>query len=297
MIDKRIFYCWFGKGKKSELNERCIASWHACCPGYEIIEINESNFDYNAFEYSRIAYKHKNWAYVSDIARLDALKKYGGFYLDTDVELFKSLDSIRDNNAIIHETGYGFCGCGVLGCEKYPQIYEEAFKNLSFDTALYVELNTYAYKHYNLLGDSCHKEDDVTFLGIEYFGNPSSPITEKTIGVHWDENSWFGFWKGNFEPLNDFVPFAIHNPNYNEKLTKQWFGDSATDNRALYLDVEPSIGVMELGNYFMNPRVVEVKRDGFRFIRKGVEGEKREKILENGCRLTYLTDKSLENIK
>ena len=51
MIPKRIFYCWFGKGEMSELNKRCIASWKKYCPDYEIVEINESNFDYNAFDH------------------------------------------------------------------------------------------------------------------------------------------------------------------------------------------------------------------------------------------------------
>lgn len=288
MIAKRIFYCWFGKGEKSELNERCIASWRKYCPDYEIIEINESNFDYNAFEYSRISYEHKNWSYVTDVARMETLKKHSGFYLDTDVELFKSLDSLRDNNAIVHETGYGCCGCGVLGCENFPKIYEEAYKRLTFDTVLYIEMNKYAYENYNLLGDSFKKEDDVTFLGIEYFGNPRSPITDKTVGVHWDERTWFDSWKGNFEPLHDFVPFAIYNPEYDDKATKLWFGDDSTDDRILYLNVEPTIDVIELGNYFMNPRVVKVERDGFKFVRQLAVGDTKQKILENGCRLTYL---------
>lgn len=293
MIDKKIFYCWFGKGKKSELNERCIASWKKVCPDYEIIEINESNFDYNAFEYSRISYQKKNWAYVSDIARMEVLKKNSGFYLDTDVELLKSLDSLRNNNAIVHQTGYGFYACGVLGCEKFPKIYEESYKKLSFNTAHYIEINRYAYEHYDLLGESYKKEDDVTFLGIEYFGNPRSPVTDKTIGIHWDENSWYDSWKGDFEPMCDFIPFAIYNPNYNKEATKLWFGESQTGNRILYVDkgVKLTIDIVELGNYFMNPKVVEVSRDNFRFLRLCNAGETRKKILENGCELTYKENK------
>lgn len=289
MIAKRIFYCWFGKGKKSALNERCIASWKKYCPDYEIIEINEDNFDYNAFEYSRIAYSRKNWAYVSDIARMEVLKKYGGFYLDTDVELLQSLDSLRDNNAIVHQTGYGYYACGVLGCEHFPKIYEETYKRLSFDTAHYVEINKYAYEHYNPLGDSFQKEDDVTLLGIEYFGNPRSPVTSKTIGIHWDENSWYDSWKGEFKPMQDFVPFAIYNPEYNREVTKLWFGKSSTDDRVLYIEKgkEVLIDVVELGNYFMNPKVAEVQGDGFRFLRLSIMNATKTKTLENGCRLTY----------
>lgn len=45
MIPKVIHYCWFGHNKKSELIEKCIASWYEYCPDYKIIEWNEDNFD------------------------------------------------------------------------------------------------------------------------------------------------------------------------------------------------------------------------------------------------------------
>lgn len=43
MIPKKIHYCWFGRGEKSKLTERCIKSWKKYCPDYEIIEWNEDN--------------------------------------------------------------------------------------------------------------------------------------------------------------------------------------------------------------------------------------------------------------
>ncbi|UOX68338.1 glycosyltransferase [Enterocloster bolteae] len=36
--------------------------------------------------------------FVSDYARLDVIYNYGGFYLDTDVELIKTLDGLRGNS-------------------------------------------------------------------------------------------------------------------------------------------------------------------------------------------------------
>ena len=41
MIPKKIHYCWFGRGEKSKLTERCIKSWKKYCVDYEIIEWNE----------------------------------------------------------------------------------------------------------------------------------------------------------------------------------------------------------------------------------------------------------------
>ena len=44
------------------------------------------------------AYDAKMWGFVSDYARLDVIYNYGGFYLDTDVELIKTLDGLRGNS-------------------------------------------------------------------------------------------------------------------------------------------------------------------------------------------------------
>lgn len=88
MIPKVIHYCWFGGNLKSEIIEKCIASWKKNCPDYQIIEWNESNWDVNKYSYAKEAYEAKKWAFVSDVARLDILLNHGGIYLDTDVEIF-----------------------------------------------------------------------------------------------------------------------------------------------------------------------------------------------------------------
>lgn len=91
-IPKIIHYCWFGRGEKTKLIKKCIKSWKKYCPDYQIIEWNEDNFDINCCDYVREAYDSKKWAFVTDYARLKILYEHGGIYLDTDVELVKSLD-------------------------------------------------------------------------------------------------------------------------------------------------------------------------------------------------------------
>lgn len=89
MIPKIIHYCWFGNSSKSELIEKCIASWKRYCPDWEIIEWNENNYDIYSNLYVREAYEAKKWAFVSDYVRLDVLNRWGGVYLDTDVEIME----------------------------------------------------------------------------------------------------------------------------------------------------------------------------------------------------------------
>ena len=153
-IPKVIHYCWFGKGEMPPLTKKCLKSWKKYCPDYKIICWNEENFDVSQNRYMCEAYEAKKWAFVSDYARLKIIYDQGGIYLDTDVELFKSLDLIRDNNAIVHQTGHGFHASGILGCEKFPKLYEVAYEKLSDKKAYYVLLNETAYEMF----ERCRKD-------------------------------------------------------------------------------------------------------------------------------------------
>ena len=84
-----------------ERARKCIESWKKFCPDYEIQEWNEDNYDVHKIQYMDEAYKSRKWAFVSDYARLDIVFSYGGIYLDTDVELIKSLDELLDEKLVL----------------------------------------------------------------------------------------------------------------------------------------------------------------------------------------------------
>ena len=92
MIPKIIHYVWLGKGEKSERTLHCIESWKKYLPDYEIKEWNEDNFDINYNDFTRDSYNNKKYAFTSDVVRLYALYTEGGIYMDTDVEVYQSLD-------------------------------------------------------------------------------------------------------------------------------------------------------------------------------------------------------------
>lgn len=91
-IPKIIHYCWFGRGSKPELALKCIESWKKYCPDYEIVEWNEDNFDVMSLPFTKEAYESRKFAFVTDYVRLYAMYHHGGIYMDTDVEVRKSLD-------------------------------------------------------------------------------------------------------------------------------------------------------------------------------------------------------------
>lgn len=130
MIPKIIHYCWFGKNEKSTLLLNCIKSWQKYCPDYEIIEWNESNFDVNFSQYTSEAYNSKKWAFLSDVARLWAVYNFGGIYLDTDVELNNSLDSLLSYNAWFASEDVKSVNTGMgFGAQKHNTLVYNLLKD------------------------------------------------------------------------------------------------------------------------------------------------------------------------
>lgn len=93
-----------------QLAKDCIASWHKYMPDWEYKLWNEDNFDVNSVPYVKEAYEARKYAFVSDYVRLYALLVDGGVYMDTDVEVLKSYDSL------LKLTGF----CGYEGTKNHP---------------------------------------------------------------------------------------------------------------------------------------------------------------------------------
>lgn len=102
VIPPTIHYMWLGGKPLPENLKKCIESWRKFCPDYEIKEWNENNYDIEKHPYMKQAYEAGAYGFVPDYARLDILYSEGGIYLDTDVELCKSLDEMLYQEA--------FCG-------------------------------------------------------------------------------------------------------------------------------------------------------------------------------------------
>lgn len=117
MIPKVIHFCWFGKKRKPRLIKDCIRSWKRHLPDYEIIEWNEENSDLS-HPFVKEAYELKKWAFVSDYIRLKALYDFGGIYLDTDMMVLKSLDSLLENKCFFGAEDKDYVSCGIIGAEK-----------------------------------------------------------------------------------------------------------------------------------------------------------------------------------
>ncbi|GAB4219633.1 MAG: glycosyltransferase [Candidatus Microgenomates bacterium] len=117
---KIIHYCWFGNKKKPKFFNKIKNSWKKFLPDFKITEWNEKNFNVEKYIFTKTAYKNKKYAFVSDIARLEALYKYGGLYLDIDMEIIQNIDFLLKKTFVIgSENNIHISGGIILINEKY----------------------------------------------------------------------------------------------------------------------------------------------------------------------------------
>ena len=215
MIPKIIHYCWFGGNELSKDAKRYIEIWHSLCPEYQIIEWNETNFDVESVPYVREAYEKRKWAFVSDYARLYALKKYGGIYLDTDVEILKPLDALLYNKAFIGaESKYSIC-TAVIGAEKDASFIGELmslYDGIHFVNKQKIDLTPNSQRVFEYLisvydykeTSSPIKYENCTLYPKDYFSpincyTYEQEITQNTYCVH----RFAGTWKNKREMFSN----------------------------------------------------------------------------------------------
>lgn len=95
MIPNVIHYCWFSDDEMPPIVKKCIDSWHRYCPDYEFRLWDMESIRDIDVPYLREALECRKWAFAADYVRLWAVEKYGGIYLDSDIQLLKSLDEFR----------------------------------------------------------------------------------------------------------------------------------------------------------------------------------------------------------
>ncbi|EMJ9776187.1 TPA: mannosyltransferase [Morganella morganii] len=117
MIPATIHYIWLGDKKIPSLCQECIDTWSIYAREFNIICWDEGKyFEYfgkNDFVVNMI--KNKKFAFAADYIRCDILYKYGGIYLDTDMELVKDISDLLGNTAFIGNESPDQPSCGILG--------------------------------------------------------------------------------------------------------------------------------------------------------------------------------------
>lgn len=189
-------------------NKVCIESWKKFCPDYDIVEWNESNYDFSKCIYMKQAYDAKMWGFVPDYARLDIIYREGGIYLDTDVEVIRNLDELLlcrafmgfENKASV-APGLGFgAESGNEIIKRMRDMYEGCSFYQSDHTFNLIASPVYAtevLKSYGLKTNGKRQcIQDIDIFSAEYFAplcytDNRLKITPNTYSIHWYHASWY----------------------------------------------------------------------------------------------------------
>jgi len=175
-------------------------------PEYEFKLWNEETFDVNSVEFTKQAYANKKWAFVSDYVRMYALNEFGGWYLDTDIEILKPLTPFEDKRLVLG-TDHDGALTALMGSEpRHPYWAQmlEAYDNMNFvnedgsfnivvnNTHLQGVLSSYGYVFENKYQEL---KEGIFVYPDDYFhvaNNEKGTIhkTSNSYAIHWHTLLW-----------------------------------------------------------------------------------------------------------
>ena len=173
----------------------------------------------------------KKWAFVSDLARLLIIYNNGGVYLDTDVELISSLDSVLDNSFFLgietdtdirHDKEFVSIATGLgFGAEVKNEIIKSMIDEYtdvhfikddgSYDLTPCPVRNSLALKRNGwdgkdnvceLAGGTIYSSD---YFCPEEFNTDIKHYSKNTISIHHFDSSW----KTNKEKMKDKLKLEV----------------------------------------------------------------------------------------
>ncbi len=212
MIEKRLFYIWFG-GEKPKSVQEALENWECYLPDFEIIEVNEKSSEFFDFEaamkndWFRTVYNRKMWAFASDYARLKVLYDFGGVYSDTDITFVKNISPLLQNSCFFGKEEPELATLGLFGSQKgheFTKAMLEYYETDIWTKRFYTiaEISTYVlFKRFDI--DFRKDFGTVNKNGVTVYDIPvfypyhysqtfsEECITPETYTVHWwKELSW-----------------------------------------------------------------------------------------------------------
>lgn len=206
MIPKIIHCCWFGGNPLPKSVKKFMDTWRKQLPDYEVIVWTEKEFDPMAsIPYVREAYMSSKFAFVSDYVRLYALDKFGGIYMDTDVEVIKSLDTFLNNEAFMSFESNDKLSTAIIASVPSASWIKNLlveYENRRFiidgklDLTTNVEFITERFIRDGLKTTNEYQDlDGISIYPSEYFspkswGTGVYNITDKTVAIHHFAGTW-----------------------------------------------------------------------------------------------------------
>lgn len=128
-----IHAIWFSADPLPPLYRKCLDSWKKYAPDMEIKIWDLKNYKADHCLFFEQAVEYGNFAFASDYARADLLRRYGGIYMDLDVEMLRPIDDLLYNDAYMSFESLDRieCGSGMGAGPEHPIIQKicESYEN------------------------------------------------------------------------------------------------------------------------------------------------------------------------
>lgn len=120
-IPKRIHYCYLSDEPVPGSMRRCVESWRRMLPGYEFVKWDRERIKNISSVWVSEALAQKKYAFASDFIRIYAVYRYGGIYLDMDVEVRKPFDGLLEQPYMFayESTDRKRIEAGCFGAERH----------------------------------------------------------------------------------------------------------------------------------------------------------------------------------
>lgn len=203
LIPKIIHYVWVG-GPKPEWVQKNIDGWRRVLTDYTFQEWNEHNWDISQSQFAKYFYDKKKFGFVGDPIRIDVLNRIGGIYLDTDVEVYKSFDSLLQEKLVFSRIYNNALGTATILAEKntkmmgdLAQMYD-AFSLSDLQSEKVDKVSNGIFTRYLLdkhvgfsFGNTKQRlKNDALILPKQYFEVPAMWFETGTFATHHVAGSW-----------------------------------------------------------------------------------------------------------
>jgi hypothetical protein len=197
MIPRKLHYVWLGGKALPPAMARLLDGWRALMPTFEVMEWNERNVDMAAHPWRERMYREGRYAFASDHVRLAVLRDHGGIYLDTDVELKKSLEPFLGERCFMGFEYDTFLSTAILGGEPGHPLFHALLALYDgreapvVSNALVTDHFIRQYPELRLNNRDQHVGEGIRILPKEYFTLPGWDRSGN-YARHHANNHWKG---------------------------------------------------------------------------------------------------------
>lgn len=222
MIPKIIHYSWFSGEPYPLFLKECMDTWQQVLPDYEFILWDAQKLAKCNNIFANEAVSVKKWAFAADFIRLYAVYHYGGIWLDTDIDMFKSFDSFLNDGMFIGREYYVHKEQGkedyvaltshCFGAEKGHPFIKECLEfyehrhfirsynenlpqELRYDMTIIPMLQMRLAEKYGFDAKNCVNKLQILSNGIhvypyQYFDQPGYTSMKDVVCIHRVAQSW-----------------------------------------------------------------------------------------------------------